>query len=46
MEYRHEWKHVISYSDLLSLRQRLRVLLLPDSHAGPNRSLSSEKFVF
>lgn len=38
MEYRHEWKHVISYCDLLSLRQRLRVLMQPDPHAGSSGS--------
>lgn len=46
MEYRHEWKHVISYSDLLSLRQRLRVLLLPDPHAGPTGAYQVRSLYF
>lgn len=33
MEYRHEWKHEINYSDLQVLRQRLRLILQPDPHA-------------
>lgn len=32
MHYRHEWKHEISASDLLVLRQRLRALAKLDSH--------------
>ena len=32
-QYRHEWKHIISYSDMLILRQRLRAVTKPDSHA-------------
>ena len=33
MQYRHEWKHEISYADLLSIRQRLRAVAQPDEHA-------------
>lgn len=33
MDYRHEWKHEISQSDLFSLRQRLRAVAAPDPHA-------------
>ena len=33
MQYRHEWKHEISYSDLLSIRARLRAVAEPDPHA-------------
>ncbi|NLJ70408.1 MAG: polyphosphate polymerase domain-containing protein [Clostridiaceae bacterium] len=33
MQFRHEVKHEISQFDLLILRQRLRVVLKPDSHA-------------
>lgn len=32
-QYRHEWKHVISYADLLAIRQRLRAVAEPDPHA-------------
>lgn len=33
MQYRHEWKHEISYADLLTLRSRLSAVMKPDSHA-------------
>ena len=33
MQYRHEWKHEISYADLLCIRQRLRAVARPDPHA-------------
>ncbi|MBR1496652.1 MAG: polyphosphate polymerase domain-containing protein [Oscillospiraceae bacterium] len=33
MNYRHEWKHEISYSDLLSIRARLRAVARADPHA-------------
>ena len=34
MDFRHEWKHEISYMDMLSLRQRLRAVAQPDVHAA------------
>ena len=33
MDYRHEWKHPISSTDLLILRQRLGAVMQPDGHA-------------
>ena len=33
MDYRHEWKHEISTSDLIAIRQRMRVIAKPDTHA-------------
>ena len=33
MKYRHEWKHEISYSDMLVLRQRLSTVMKRDIHA-------------
>ena len=33
MQFRHEVKHEISHHDLLILRQRLRAVMQPDSHA-------------
>ncbi len=33
MDYRHEWKHEINYSDLIALRQRLRAVASPDIHS-------------
>ena len=37
--YRHEWKHEINYSDLLTIRQRLRAVAEPDPHAENGRYL-------
>lgn len=33
MDFRHEWKHEISYLDMLTLRQRLRAVAQADRHA-------------
>lgn len=33
MDYRHEWKHEINVSDLITIRQRLRAVAKPDPHA-------------
>lgn len=33
MDLRHEWKHEISYSDMLAIRQRLSVVAKRDAHA-------------
>ena len=33
MDYRHEWKHPISPTDLLILRQPLGAVMQPDRHA-------------
>ena len=33
IHYRHEWKHEISYSDLIAIRQRMRAVAQPDPHA-------------
>ena len=33
MDFRHEWKHEISASDLLAIRQRLRAVARTDRHA-------------
>lgn len=35
--YRHEWKHEISYGDLLTLRQRLSAVMKSDAHAVDGR---------
>ena len=37
LQYRHEWKHEISYADLLSIRARLRAVAQPDPHAVNGR---------
>ena len=36
-QYRHEWKHEISLSDRIALRQRLRAVTRPDGHARDGR---------
>ena len=33
IQYRHEWKHVLNYRDLLVLRQRLPAVMETDPHA-------------
>lgn len=33
MDFRHEWKHEISWSDLITIRQRMRAVATPDIHA-------------
>lgn len=37
MQFRYEWKHEISYVDMLSLRSRLSVVMQQDSHAVNGR---------
>ena len=37
MQFRHEIKHEISNLDMLILRQRLRAVMMPDSHAKGGR---------
>lgn len=33
MDFRHEWKHEINVSDMISIRRRLRAVAKPDPHA-------------
>lgn len=33
MNFRHEWKHEINLSDMITLRQRLQAVACPDRHA-------------
>lgn len=37
MEFRHEWKHEITWGDLLALRRRLGAVARPDSHGEQGR---------
>ncbi|MBQ9522064.1 MAG: polyphosphate polymerase domain-containing protein [Oscillospiraceae bacterium] len=39
MQYRHEWKHELTWADVLELRQRLRAVACPDPHAVDGRYL-------
>lgn len=36
-QYRHEWKHEVSLSDRVAIRQRLRLIAGPDEHARDGR---------
>ena len=33
MDFRHEWKHRINFSDMLALRSRLRAVMERDKHS-------------
>lgn len=37
IQYRHEWKHELSFQDFLILRQRLRAVMEPDPHAADGK---------
>lgn len=37
MDYRHEWKHEITLSDTIALRQRLGAVAEPDPHAADGK---------
>lgn len=37
MEFRHEWKHEINLSDMITLRQRLLAVAQPDAHTVDGR---------
>lgn len=39
MNFRHEWKHEITYLDMLTLRQRLRVVAQADRHTRDGKYL-------
>ena len=39
MQYRHEWKHELTWGDVLVIRQRLRAVAQPDPHAVDGRYL-------
>ncbi len=39
MDFRHEWKHEISYLDMLALRQRLRAVAQTDRNAAGGKYL-------
>lgn len=46
MEYRNEWKHEISYSDMITIRQRMRAVARPDPHAGSDGSYKIRSIYF
>ena len=37
IRYRHEWKHMISYADMLEIRMRMMAVARPDPHAHDGR---------
>lgn len=37
--YRHEWKFEISYADMLTIRQRMQAIMIPDPHAVDGKYL-------
>lgn len=39
MDFRHEWKHEINYSDMIILRQRLSAIMKPDENAVDGKYL-------
>ncbi len=39
VHYRHEWKHILSYEDMLILRSRLRAVMRADPHTVNGRYL-------
>ena len=39
MQYRHELKHDITTSDMIAIRQRMRAIAEPDSHAVDGKYL-------
>lgn len=39
MDFRHEWKHEISLSDMITIRQRMRAIAKPDEHAVDGKYL-------
>lgn len=39
MKFRHEWKHEITFADMLTIRQRMQAVAKPDSHAEKGKYL-------
>ena len=39
LQYRHEWKYEITWSDLIAIRQRLQAVAQPDPHAAGGKYL-------
>lgn len=46
MDYRNEWKHEISYADMLTLRMRLSTVAKKDPHAGASGSYDIRSLYF
>jgi len=44
--YRNEWKHEISYSDMITIRHRMRAVAKADEHAGPDGSYNVRSLYF
>nr|WP_325186199.1 polyphosphate polymerase domain-containing protein [uncultured Oscillibacter sp.] len=37
MDFRHEWKHELTVSDMVAIRQRLRAIARPDAHTADGK---------
>lgn len=37
MDFRHEWKHELTVSDMVAIRQRLRAVARPDAHTADGK---------
>ncbi len=46
MDYRNEWKHEISYSDLIAIRQRMKVIAELDEHVNQNGNYKIRSLYF
>lgn len=46
MDYRNEWKHEISYSDLIAIRQRMKVIAELDEHVNENGNYKIRSLYF
>ena len=45
MDFRHEWKHEINYSDMVVLRQRLKAVMKTDENAVDAVYFLTQSFV-
>lgn len=45
-KYRNEWKHQISYSDMITIRQRMRAVAKPDEHVTKDGSYQISSLYF
>lgn len=45
-EYRNEWKHEISFSDMITIRHRMRAVAKPDKHTSADGSYGVRSLYF
>ncbi len=46
MTFRHEWKHALNQADAWEVRGRLRAIMQPDPHTGPDGSYKIRSLYF